>query len=188
MTGEWTEATKEARDIVSDFYVTVAVWCFEHQTVTVAGIAAVVLGASAFIARNAHRRWLRKIKKTFRLRRGKEMKKGEYNDYVRIQLGYAVTDGIENAVAEGRISVRAARRFYKRMAYSKILDGDHILPRTYPPGNRLTPEEAEACLKILFNKKRMNIPGPKPGEVDNVVIFPKSEKKNTFGDKVRRHV
>lgn len=173
---EWDRIVMEARRLYEDF----AAFCYDNQPLVALAIAVWLLYAAALLHKKKRRQWKRWTRKTFNIRRGNEMRKGERKDLVRIRIADAITSGIEDAVAEGLLTSIDASKAYKKLAY--FFKHDDYLPGCRSP---LTAHEYETVMSMLFKKTRAPIPGVKPGEVDNVHVYAKKDKR-TFGDKVRR--
>jgi len=183
-TGEWEMALAET---AQDFYASVAEYAFNNQEL-VAGVgAAIILGGSAVLLRNKRRIFFRKARRIFGLKRGKQMNRSEYRQIQKARMANAIVSGIEDAVIAGEVTRSYANNTYRALAF--WFKSTDYLPQRLPKEQRLSTAEYETVMKLLFNKIPADIPGPKPGEVDNVYVYSKGNPKPSvrkFGDKVRR--
>lgn len=92
-------------------------------------------------------------------RRGERMKKGERVFFVKCLVADMVTDAVEDAVYKGKLTGEEASRVYRQLSY--IFSNGELRPR-----KKTREELARALRKSVMTdlKKKVNIPGPKPGE------------------------
>ncbi len=182
--GEWEMALAETAQY---YYTSVAEIAFNNQEVVAGVCAALILGGSAFLLRNKRRSWLRRIRRKLGLKRGKQMNRAEYRQLQKVRMANAIVSGIEDAVASGEVTRSYANSTYRALAF--WFKSTDFLPQKLPKSQRLSPDEYETVMKLLFNKIPADIPGPKPGDVDNVYVYSKGNPHPSvrkFGDKVRR--
>ena len=120
------------------------------------------------------------------------MSRKEYQKLQATIAAQLITDVLEDAIVEGKLKASFVNHLYKQMGY--IWQNKLFLAQRLTGNQRLSQDEYAIITKALFDKQPANIPGAKPGEVDNVHVYSKDNGvkfKNTgrkFGDKVRRHV
>jgi len=183
-TGEWEMALAE---MAQDFYTSVADYAFNNQEVVAGVCAALILGGSAVLLRNKRRSWMRRTRRMLGLKRGKQMNRAEFRQLQKVRMANAIVSGIEDAVAIGEVERSYANSTYRALAF--WFKSTDFLPQKLPKSQRLSQQEYEVVMKLLFNKIPADIPGPKPGEVDNVYVYSKGNPNPSvrkFGDKVRR--
>ncbi len=195
--GMWTEdlaglATLAGKAWYNSMIYPIATWTFDHPEIFFATTGAMVLGGSALLLRQQRGIWLKKARRMFRLSRGKQMSRKEYQKLQATIAAQLITDVLEDAIVEGKLKASFVNHLYKQMGY--IWQNKLFLAQRLTGNQRLSQDEYAIITKALFDKQPANIPGAKPGEVDNVHVYSKDNGvkfKNTgrkFGDKVRRHV
>lgn len=178
-----------SKELTRTAYNTVSVLAYDNQEIVAGAAAVLILGGSALLLRNKRRYWLRKARRLFNIRRGSQMNRKEYRKMQGIIAAEVITSALEDAIVEGRLKTSFVNMLYRQMAF--IFDTKEFVPQRLPKSQRLTPEEYETIMALLFKKTPAPIPGPKPGQVDNVTVYSKSNTvvtKHKFGDKVRRRV
>lgn len=166
-------------EAVAMSYGQVADWCYTHQELLVIATSVVVLGASTYLWKKERRR----LRKLWRLRRGKQMTRKERDFYIRSKVGDRIGDLLLDMELDGDLKMSESRRLVRQL--SQVLNMKGMIPQKKDP-----PLTADAlyALQIFQLRKKVNIPGPKPGEIepvlDNVVKLEPPRRK--FGNLIRR--
>lgn len=166
-----------------DLYNGVATFAFDNQEALVVTVGLVVLGAVAFVLRKERR----KLKKLWRLRRGKQMTRKEYLHHVKTKVGSRFADLMEDMEADGEIKRSDVRWMTRR--FTRVLEVRDLLP---PKKNPPPTDDELKALRLQYLRKKVSIPGPKPGEkvelpvsADNVVQITTGTRKG-FGTFARK--
>lgn len=122
---------------------------------------------------------------------GGRMTRKERIKYLHSAAGKAFSDWLVNQELNGALMASDVRYLSRRASYAFDMK-DVLADRISFSG--LTEEERELLASIMRSKAELRkmvegrfkpkIPGAKPGEVDNVHIYPKEKKK--FGDQLRK--
>lgn len=189
--GVWTETASFIEKVWSNsMFMPISAWSYDHPEVIFSIGGAMVLGGSAVLLRKNRQWYFKKLRRMFRLKRGKTMNRKEALQLERTRLNDAIVSGIEDAVADGRIKASTANTAYRRLSW--FFKSNDFSPQKLPKEQKLSTEEYQLMMKMLFNRVTPNIPGTKPGEIDNVYVYGRNGKAtvtNTgrkFGDKARR--
>lgn len=130
--------------------------------IVLAGILLIAIGAMLFAyAADKGRRY------HFRRKRGEQMTRKERQQYIKTVVGDAITDVLEEMEYKGILHRSEVRRLYRQLGM--VLNVRGLLPSKA----NLTKQEMaalEAFVKSVRSKKPLPIPGPKPGEPDNLNI------------------
>lgn len=152
--------------------------------------AMTIVGGLAYLAK-----YDRRTRRMLKLTRGNTVhhKKGKKEAYKRLDgvVGGKFADMLTNLQLEGVLSPEQVKHYARRTSF--ILDTSDAFPRSMVHEELSTEERAllqsilrskMELMKLLKKRTKPTIPGPKPGEVDNVVVFEKTKRK--FGDTIRR--
>lgn len=161
-----------------NFYQQFSTLAYEHNEIVLfAGTVTTIGGIMALIIRK------RKVRKAFRkmksLLRGKTMTRAEREARDKTIQGDAIFEALMKLVETGKQSEYQVNRTLRILA--NVLNMPDFVSVKGLDVSHLTKEEFEilqsvlrskkAFQKLMFEKKRSNIPGAKPGEVDNVHVF-----------------
>lgn len=99
------------------------------------------------------------LRRNWYKRRGERMKKGERVFFVKCLVADMVTDAVEDAVYKGKLTAEEASRVYRQLSY--LFSNGELRPR-----KKTRQELVLALRKAVMTdlKKKISIPGPKPGE------------------------
>lgn len=131
-------------------------------------------------------------RKAVRKEQGKRMTRKERMKYLHSQAGKAFSDWLVDMEVRGVFTSADVKYLARRGSYA--FDTTDTIPQPGIDVHYLTAEEKEIVEGILRSKSQLRklvesrlipckIPGPKPGEVDNVVLFDKPKRK--FGDQLK---
>lgn len=112
------------------------------------------------------------------------MSKEDHMILQRFRAATIITDALEEAVIAGRLTQSYVNHCYKQLSH--IFNDKNFRNRKNPNGKQPNKDELVNILRIVYGHKPIKTPGPKPGEVDNVHVYAKKEKRK-FGDKARRN-
>jgi len=168
-------------DYLRDAYQVFAVYAyaFQDEFFSVAGITLLI--AISFLFRKTRREWKRMIKTAKKGLRGKIMTKEEREAYnARIQ-GDAIYEALSKLVDDGQQTQHDVKKTLRRLA--TVLNIPDFISAKNLDFTALSGEEFELIQsilrskkelqKLLFAKQKPRIPGGKPGEVDNVMVYQK---------------
>jgi len=155
-----------------------------------------VLFASHYLYHKNRRKWRKALKRGMRVFRGKKMTRKAREEYSKRVQGDAIFNALDELVHRGEQTRYEINNTLRKLA--NVLNMPDFVSAKNLDMSQLTGEEFELIQsilrskkelqKLLFAKKKVNIPGPKPGEVDNVTVFARVKKlaqdgipKNKFG-------
>lgn len=193
--GTWEEeksnlltAAIAVKHFVSTGYHEFSKLVYDNQEIFAGIVGGIILLACARLLQLQRRKWIRKARRLFNLGREQQMTRVEYQAFQALRAANIVTDALEEAIFDGRLKRSYVNHLYRQL--SSVWNMKSLRNKKIPKSQQLSNAELEQVLKILFNKQKPNIPGPKPGEVDNVTVFPKKESvvktKKKLGDNIRR--
>lgn len=164
---------------ILDAYQSVSSVAYNHQEEFVILIAFIMVGLISILHRKGRKEWKRMIRTGKRGLRGYVMTREERESYNKKIQGDAIFDALDKLVGERKQTQHDVNKTLRRLA--TVLYMPDFIAAKHLDVNQLTSEEFELIQsilrskaelqKLLFMKKKVNIPGPLPGEVDNVTIF-----------------
>lgn len=168
-------------DQIWDIYQTIATVAYNHQEQFAIITAFSLMTTISILHRKGRKEWKRMIRTAKRGLRGNTMTREEREAYDKKIQGDAIFDALDALVENGKQTQHSINKTLRRLA--NVLSIPDFIAAEQLDISQLTTEEFELILgilrskaelqKLLFRKKRVNIPGPKPGEVDNVSTFSK---------------
>jgi hypothetical protein len=152
---------------------------YDQQEIFALVIVFGVFFASHYIYTKNRRKWRKTLKRGMRSFRGKKMTRKERIEKDKRIQGDAIFDALDNLVATGQQTRYSVNNTLRKLA--NILNMPDFVSAKNLDMSQLTGEEFELIQgilrskkelqKLVFAKKKVRIPGPKPGEVDNVTVF-----------------
>jgi hypothetical protein len=168
-------------------------WLYRHYPELLAmTLALMVVAGGVYL--DLYKRKVRKAFRKFKTSlRGKIMTREERVQHNKTIQGDAIYEALMKLVEDNKQTRYDVRHTLRRLA--NVLNMPDFVPVKNLSMENLTTEEFELIQgilrskaelnKLLFAKKKTPIPGPKPGEVDNVMVFPTDTKyqpgKKKFG-------
>lgn len=168
-------------DFLWDVYPIVAGVAYNHQEEFLIVTAFSIIALSSVLSWKGRKEWKRMIRTAKRGLRGNTMTREEREAYDKKIQGDAIWDALDALVENGKQTQHSVNKTLRRLA--NVLSMPDFISAKQLDMSQLTKEEFELIQgilrstaelrKLVFQKQKVNIPGPKPGEVDNVTVFDK---------------